>query len=62
MDKEAKYRTIMISPVLAKLNGIILEEKISIWLEIHEKGAKVQVGFLGALIQLWTTLLCLGTL
>ena len=29
----SNYRTIMISPVLAKLYGIILEKKINIWLE-----------------------------
>jgi hypothetical protein len=35
----------MISPILAKLYGIILEKKISLWLESHGKRAKVQVGF-----------------
>jgi hypothetical protein len=35
----------MISPVLAKLYGIILEKKISLWLECHGKRAKGQTGF-----------------
>ena len=35
----------MISPLLAKLYGIILEKKISIWLESEGKRAKGQVGF-----------------
>jgi hypothetical protein len=35
----------MISPILAKLYGIILEKKISLWLESHGKRAKVQAGF-----------------
>jgi hypothetical protein len=35
----------MISPILAKLYGIILEKKISIWLEIHGKRAKGQARF-----------------
>ena len=35
----------MISSFLAKLYGIILEKKISLWLEIHGKRAKGQVGF-----------------
>jgi hypothetical protein len=39
------YRTIMISPILAKLYGIILENKIILWLEIHSRRAKVQAGF-----------------
>jgi len=30
----------MISPILAKLYGIILENKISIWIESHGKRAK----------------------
>jgi hypothetical protein len=30
----------MISPILAKLYEIILENKISLWLEIHGKRAK----------------------
>jgi hypothetical protein len=41
----SNYRTIMISLILAKLYGIILEKKISIWLESHGKRAKGQVGF-----------------
>ena len=35
----------MISPLLAKLYGIILEKKISIWLESEGKWAKGQAGF-----------------
>jgi hypothetical protein len=41
----SNYRTIMISPILAKLYRIILEKKISIWLESHGKRAKGQVRF-----------------
>jgi hypothetical protein len=57
----SNYRTIMISPILAKLYGIILEKKISLWLEIHGKRDKGQAG-LGDIIQLWTILLPLGSL
>jgi hypothetical protein len=57
----SNYRTIMISSILAKLYGIILEKKISIWLESHGKRDKGQVG-LGDIIQLWTILLPLGSL
>ena len=35
----------MISSILSKLYGIILEKNISIWLEIHGKRVKGQVGF-----------------
>ena len=35
----------MISPLLAKLYGIILENKINIWLESEGKRAKGQAGF-----------------
>jgi hypothetical protein len=35
----------MISPLLAKLYGIILEKKINIWLESHGKRAKGQARF-----------------
>ena len=35
----------MISPLLSKLYGIILEKKISRWLESKGKRAKGQVGF-----------------
>jgi hypothetical protein len=35
----------MISPILAKIYGIILEKKISIWLESHGKRAKDQARF-----------------
>jgi hypothetical protein len=41
----SNYRTIMISPILAKLYGIILEKKISLWLESHSKRAKGQARF-----------------
>jgi hypothetical protein len=41
----SNYRTIMISHILAKLYGIILEKKISLWLESHGKRAKGQAGF-----------------
>jgi hypothetical protein len=36
----SNYRTIMISPILSKLYGIILEKNISIWLESHGKRDK----------------------
>ena len=35
----------MINPLLAKLYGIILEKKLSIWLESEGKRAKIQAGF-----------------
>ena len=35
----------MISPLLAKLYGIILEKKLNIWLENEGKWAKGQAGF-----------------
>jgi hypothetical protein len=41
----SNYRTIMISPILAKLYEIVLEKKISIWLESHGKRAKGQAEF-----------------
>jgi hypothetical protein len=37
----------MISLILSKLYGSILEKKISIWLESHGKRAKGQDGFIG---------------
>jgi hypothetical protein len=49
----SNYRTIMISPILAKLYGIILEKKISLWLESHGKKLMASPG-LGDTIQLWT--------
>ena len=58
----SNYRIIMISPILAKLYGIILEKKISIWLESHGKRAKGHAGGLRDIIQLWTILLPLGSL
>jgi hypothetical protein len=44
-NNPSNYRTIMISLILAKLYGIILEKKISLWLESHGKRAKGQVMF-----------------
>ena len=44
-DNPSNYRTIMISPLLARLYGIILEKKLNIWLENEGKWAKGQVGF-----------------
>jgi hypothetical protein len=41
----SNYRTILISPILAKLYEIILENKISLWLEIHGKRDKGQPRF-----------------
>jgi hypothetical protein len=41
----SNYRTIMINLILAKLYGIILEKKISLWLESHSKRAKDQARF-----------------
>jgi hypothetical protein len=35
----------MISPILSKIYGIILEKKIRLWLESHGKRAKGQAGF-----------------
>jgi hypothetical protein len=37
----------MISPILAKLYGSILEKKINTWLESNGKRAKGQAGFRG---------------
>jgi hypothetical protein len=39
-NNPSKYMAILINPILDKLYGIILENKISIWLESHEKGRK----------------------
>jgi hypothetical protein len=41
----SNYRTIMISLILAKLYGIILEKKIILWLESHGKRDKGQARF-----------------
>jgi hypothetical protein len=41
----SNYRTIMISPLLAKIYGIILEKKIILWIEIHGKRAKGHAEF-----------------
>jgi hypothetical protein len=43
----SNYQKIMISPILAKLYGSILEKKIATWLEIHGKRVIVQAGFRG---------------
>jgi hypothetical protein len=37
----------MISPILAKLYGSILEKKIDTWIESHGKRARGQPGFRG---------------
>lgn len=43
----SNYRTIMISNILSKLYGLILEKKnISVWLENNGKRAKRKVGFI----------------
>lgn len=41
----SNYRTIMIGHILAKLYWLILEKKISLWLEIHEKIPNGKVAF-----------------
>lgn len=41
----SNYMTIMLSHILAKLNGLILEKKLSLWLENHGKRDKGQAGF-----------------
>ena len=41
----SNYQTIMISPLLAKLYGIILENNINEWLEMEGKWAKGHAGF-----------------
>jgi len=43
--EKQKKSTTMISPIFSKLYGIILENKISLWLESHGKRAKGKVGF-----------------
>jgi hypothetical protein len=45
-DKKSpsNYRTIMINLILAKLYGIILEKKISLWIESHDKELKARSG------------------
>jgi hypothetical protein len=53
----------MISSISSKLYGIILENKISLWLESHGKRAKGQARpGLGDIIELWTILLPLESL
>ena len=44
-NNPSNEETIMISPLLAKLYGIILERKISIWLESDGKRARGKAGF-----------------
>ena len=44
-NNPSNYWTIMINHLLAKLYGIILEKKLSIWLESEGKRAKGQAGF-----------------
>ena len=44
-NNPSNYRKIMISLVLAKLYGIILEKKINRWLDSEGKQAKGQAGF-----------------
>ena len=44
-NNPSNYQTIMLSPLLAKLYGIILERKISIWLESEGKWDKGQADF-----------------
>jgi len=41
----SNYMTVIISPIFAKLYGIILEKKTNMWLECHRKGAKGQARF-----------------
>jgi len=45
-NNPSNYRTMMISPLLAKLYGIILEKKITVWRESERKQAKGQGGFI----------------
>jgi hypothetical protein len=45
MSIPSNYKTIMISPILAKLSGIILEKIIRLWLKIHGKRDKGQAEF-----------------
>ena len=44
-NERSNYQTIMISPLLTKLYGIILEKKINGWIEMEGKQAKGKVGF-----------------
>ena len=44
-NNPSNYQTIMISPLLAKLYGIILEKNISRWLESEGESAKDHAGF-----------------
>jgi hypothetical protein len=43
----SNYRTIIISPILTKLYGSILEKKIDAWIERHGKRARGKFGFRG---------------
>jgi hypothetical protein len=44
-NNPCNYRTIVISPFLAKLCRIILGKRIDIWIEIHDKRVKGHAGF-----------------
>jgi hypothetical protein len=52
----------MIGYILAKLYGIILENKINIWHEIHRKKELKAKLALEDISQLWTIFLFLGSL
>ena len=45
-NDSSNYQSIMIDPLLAKLNGIILEKNINEWLEMEGKQDKGQEGFI----------------
>ena len=51
----------MISPLLAKLYGIILENKINEWLEMEGKRDKGQANFRGENMKLGNTFACFLT-
>lgn len=44
-SNSSNYRITMVSPLLAKLYGSIIENKISIWLDDNNLRVKGQVGF-----------------
>jgi hypothetical protein len=60
-NNHTNYRTFMINPILVKMYIMILEKKVSIWLESHNKIDKGQVGF-RRYHSIWTKLLHLGSL
>ena len=41
----SNYRTIMLAPIMTKLFGSLLENKLNVWAEKHTKRAKGQAGF-----------------